>query len=245
MKEETKLVGYCHFPRSITGVSSKCLMAKGLTHFLQHLLHSQMEQTLFFLINHDWTSPQVDWVMATITNWNFWMPFLLCVCILLGIFGNFHARAALACAIACVGIVDSVVNSLKHHIGRPRPYMVLSGVRKVELEHVHPQILALKRPLRVYYSQFDSERSLHGHSFPSGHAANSFALATIFALFFRRLGWVLMASATLIAYSRIYVGAHWPLDVVAASLIGTGTALALAVCVEALRRWLCRFFSQA
>jgi undecaprenyl-diphosphatase len=202
-----------------------------------------MERTLFFLINHDWTSPQADWVMATVTNWNFWMPFLLCVCILLGIFGNFHARAALVCAIACVGIVDSIVNSLKHCIGRPRPYMVLKGVRKVELERVHPQILALTRPLKIRYSQFSPER-LHGHSFPSGHAANSFALATIFALFFRRLGWIFMASATLVAYSRIYVGAHWPLDVVAASLIGAGTALMLTMCVEMLGTRLRRFFSQ-
>ncbi|QQY07935.1 MAG: phosphatase PAP2 family protein [Candidatus Xiphinematobacter sp.] len=200
-----------------------------------------MEQTLFFLINHNWTSPQVDWVMATITNWNFWMPFLLCVCILLGVFGSFHARAALACAIACVVVVDSIVHSLKHCIGRPRPYMVLSGVRKVELEHVHPQILALTRPLRVHYSQLGSQRPLHGHSFPSGHAANSFALATIFALFFRRLGWIFIASAALVAYSRVYVGAHWPLDVAAASLIGAGTALALAVCVETLKRWLGAF----
>ena len=202
-----------------------------------------MERTLFFLINHDWTSPQADWVMATITNWNFWMPLLLCICIFLGIFGNFHARAALVCAIACVGIVDSVVNSLKHCIGRPRPYMVLKGVRKVELERVHPQILALTRPLKVRYSQCSPKR-LHGHSFPSGHAANSFALATIFTLFFRRLGWIFMAFATLVAYSRIYVGAHWPLDVVAASLIGAGTALMLAMCVEMLGTRLRRFFSQ-
>lgn len=42
---------------------------------------------------------------------------------------------------------------------------------------------------------------------------NMFALATVIALFHRRWGMVMYVIAALVAYSRIYVGAHWPSDI--------------------------------
>lgn len=202
---------------------------------LAYSICQRMEQALFFLINRDWTSPQMDWLMAVITNWNVWMPFALCVSILFAIFGDFHVRAALICALACIGIVDYIVNSIKHCVGRPRPYMVLVGVRKVELVHVRPQVFALIKPLKIHYSKLCPEH-LRGNSFPSGHTANSCALATVFTLFFRRWGWMFMMTASLVAYSRIYVGVHWPLDVIVAFLIGIGTALILTISIGWLWR---------
>lgn len=197
-----------------------------------------MEQTLLFLINRQWTSPETDWLMAITTDWNFWRPIILSVGILFGIFGGFHARAALLCTLVCLGIVDPiVVNSIKHAVGRPRPYMMLQGVREVKLAHAQPQILALAKPLTIEYSQ-PSIEPIRGPSFPSGHAANNFTVATVFTLFFRRWGWILMIPSALVAYSRVYVGVHWPLDILAASLIGAGVALVLTILIEwAWRRW--------
>ncbi len=58
----------------------------------------------------------------------------------------------------------------------------------------------------------------------SAHAANSFAVASFFAFLFRRrikyLGIVLMIWAGLVAYSRIYIGVHYPLDVLTGMLVG-------------------------
>jgi undecaprenyl-diphosphatase len=62
-------------------------------------------------------------------------------------------------------------------------------------------------------------------SLPSGHAATSFAGATILALAHRRAAVPFFALAALVAWSRVYVGVHYPLDVVAGAFLGVGVAL--------------------
>lgn len=65
-----------------------------------------------------------------------------------------------------------------------------------------------------------SERT---HSFPSGHAATSFAAATVLSSFAPRFRVAFYALATLIAYSRLSNGVHYPTDVVAGALVGVLT----------------------
>jgi undecaprenyl-diphosphatase len=68
-------------------------------------------------------------------------------------------------------------------------------------------------------------------SFPSGHAASSFACATVLAAFAPALRVPLFLLAAAIAWSRVYVGVHFPLDVLAGALWG----VAIGFCVRALR----------
>ncbi|HZU20288.1 MAG TPA: phosphatase PAP2 family protein [Gaiellaceae bacterium] len=74
---------------------------------------------------------------------------------------------------------------------------------------------------------------LSTHSFPSGHTATSFACATVLAAFAPRLRIPLYVLAAAVAYSRLYNGVHFPLDVVAGAVLGTATALLL---LSGLRR---------
>jgi undecaprenyl-diphosphatase len=80
----------------------------------------------------------------------------------------------------------------------------------------------------------------HTHSFPSGHATSSFACATVLALMLPRLRVPLFLLAAAISWSRVYVGVHWPLDVLAGAAlgvgIGVGVARALPRLVRARRR---------
>jgi undecaprenyl-diphosphatase len=64
-------------------------------------------------------------------------------------------------------------------------------------------------------------------SFPSGHAATSFAGATMLALLVPRLAPALYLLATAIAFSRVYVGVHYPLDIVGGAVLGVAVAIAL------------------
>ncbi len=71
-------------------------------------------------------------------------------------------------------------------------------------------------------------------SFPSGHAASAFAFATGVATDLPVAGIALSAAATVVAYSRVHTGVHYPIDVIAGSV--TGGALA-PVAVSLGRRW--------
>jgi undecaprenyl-diphosphatase len=73
-------------------------------------------------------------------------------------------------------------------------------------------------------------------SFPSGHTATSFACATVLAFAFPRLAAPLYLLAAGIAFSRVYVGVHYPLDVVGGALVGAVVAIALLTLVRARRR---------
>jgi undecaprenyl-diphosphatase len=68
----------------------------------------------------------------------------------------------------------------------------------------------------------------HSHSFPSGHATTSFACATVLALAAPRLAVPLFVLAAAIAWSRVYVGVHYPLDVIAGAVLGTAIGLFVA-----------------
>lgn len=77
----------------------------------------------------------------------------------------------------------------------------------------------------------------HGHSFPSGHATSSVACAIVLAAFAPRLGPLFLLLAAAIAFSRLYVGVHYPLDVVGGAALGAALAwAALVVRARALPR---------
>lgn len=104
----------------------------------------------------------------------------------------------------------------------------LSGVLKLWIERDRPPVSRpVPEPLLEAPSTF---------SFPSGHATVAFASATILAFAVPRLRWPLYALAALIAFSRVYVGVHYPGDVLAGAVLGVGIAIALRMLAGALRR---------
>jgi len=174
--------------------------------------------------------------MAVITDFALWtIPLVL---VLLGflIFGGFRGRAAVACVLLAIAIGDgAVARSLKQSIGRPRPHEILADVRCVSLAHTHPKVLSLLRKPRVALSRPASGIRV-GNSFPSAHTLDNFAAATVLFAFYRRRGWLYFIPATLVAYSRIYTGSHWPSDVIVSIFLGIGIGLLSLAGVEKLWR---------
>lgn len=72
-------------------------------------------------------------------------------------------------------------------------------------------------------------------SFPSGHAATSFAAATVLTLAWPRWWPAFLLLALAIGFSRVYVGVHYPLDVVGGAVLGILVAIALRWLVGALQ----------
>ena len=98
------------------------------------------------------------------------------------------------------------------------------------------RLVDVERPA-VRYAQPKAPVAVpHDHSFPSGHAATSFACATILAFAFPRLAAPLYLLAAVIGFSRVYVGVHYPFDVVVGALLGIAVAKALRRLARAPRR---------
>jgi undecaprenyl-diphosphatase len=111
--------------------------------------------------------------------------------------------------IACVWASDLVAGILKAAVGRPRPFE-----RIVEAD---PLI-----------------RGIIGNSFPSGHAATSAAGALVLSLVAPRAAPYFALLAGAIAFSRVYVGVHYPLDVTVGALVGFAVAGVVLAAVRLL-----------
>jgi undecaprenyl-diphosphatase len=95
------------------------------------------------------------------------------------------------------------------------------------LSYLLRQWIGRDRPPLVYEDPRPLVGLPHSGAFPSGHAASAFAAATVIAWASRRLAVPAYVLAALVAWSRVYVGVHWPLDVIGGAALGTLVAIAL------------------
>lgn len=171
-----------------------------------------LDLALLHFINGTMASLYLDGFFKVISDFGLFQIPLLILFIWMMLRISWQRRYLLVLMLLCVGFADLAGNNGKIVIGRDRPFHTVE-VRQVE-------------GLRY------SSRS---GSFPSNHAANNFAMAgfLIFAVG-RSLPWVwmLLLPASLVAVSRVYLGVHYPSDVVAGALLGLG----VAGCVAAANR---------
>ncbi|WCN39340.1 phosphatase PAP2 family protein [Aneurinibacillus uraniidurans] len=153
------------------------------------------DRWLFHWLNTKLYSPALDPFMILATRISdkgiFW--FLVAFVLLLQ-----HKRLGLRPGVTLlvgIGIGGVLENIFKPLISRPRPPLVEDTVRQL-----------VELPV--------------SHSFPSGHAVSSFVSMYVLYRLFPRTIWWALPCALVMSYSRIYVGVHYPLDVLAGAVIG-------------------------
>ncbi|GEN34329.1 phosphatase PAP2 family protein [Aneurinibacillus danicus] len=154
------------------------------------------DRQLFYWLNVRLNTPSLDWFMIFASGISdkglFWFLVVLALLFIRRRVGGLRPAVTLFTAIGIGGIIEY---TLKFIIMRPRPAAVEEHV--IHLTHM---------PI--------------SSSFPSGHAVSSFvSMYVLYRLFPKSIRWTLPC-AVIMSYSRIYVGVHYPLDVLAGAVIG-------------------------
>ena len=186
--------------------------------FLEKVL--QLDRDLFFLINTKWSNRLFDLILPYTREANVWIPFYLFLLILMPLKHRKRGWFWILLAIVTGACTDQVSSRLiKDHIFRIRPCgdKSLAG-------HIH------------FLVQYCPQSS----SFTSSHAANHFGFATFLFITLRNYYgkgvWLIFLWAFIICYAQVYVGVHYPLDVLGGAIVG--------VCIGYITAWIFNKYSR-
>jgi undecaprenyl-diphosphatase len=171
---------------------------------------SALDARIFHLINRSLQNPLFDLVMPILSTKRYFLLPALVVVLMLLVWGGRRMWVVVAVAVAALALSDVGTNLIKAALHRTRPC------------HVIPDVHLLAGCTRSF-------------SLPSNHASNMFALAAVGWLGLRRWRWALALLAAGVAYSRVYLGVHYPADVLAGAV--WGGALGWGLTALAARLW--------
>ena len=138
-----------------------------------------------------------DIFMPFITNKKNWTLPIIILIFLLGFFSGPKGKIALAVLIISLSFTDAIC----------------AQILKPFFERIRPSHLNLEE-VNLLISKGGK------WSMPSNHAANMFSLATVLSYFYKKYKPLLFLLAILISFSRVYVGVHFPGDVIVGGFIG-------------------------
>ena len=160
---------------------------------------------LFHLINSGFSNSIFNIIMPIFHHTKYILPFLLFFWILAIIYDKKNRWKLLILIPIGIILVDQTGLFIKKTVLRPRPFVVMDPL---DINHlVRPS--GLKK------------------SFPSNHAANNAFLAIFFSYIYNNLKYLFWGFAIIIMFSRIYIGVHYPSDVVFGCCLGIAYGLLL------------------
>ncbi len=161
-----------------------------------------IDLAIFHFVNGTLANPIGDAFWPYLTDYDKQLPIrilLIAIWLALLIKGGKRGRTVAILLVPLLVISDQLSSSvIKSLIGRVRPCHALPA------SEIHLLV------------------GCGGLSFPSSHAVNNFGVATLFSYFYPRIKASLFTFAALVALSRVFVGVHYPSDVLGGAIIGVG-----------------------
>lgn len=176
----------------------------------------QLDHSLFLLINQTLSAPWADTFFPFITDLSkqLWFKFTVYPALFALYLYKYRKMGVLYFIgfFLTLGVTDFTGNKLfKKNVERPRPFQT-EGLNAEQ-----------RSPAK-------------GTSFISNHASNMFAFATYTTMFFPASRYVVFTMAALIAYSRVYNGVHFPIDIFCGALWGIAVALIMTTLIRKLEK---------
>ncbi len=165
---------------------------------------TQLDMDLFRVINQGMGNSFLDFLMPILRNKYTWLPLYVFIIGFSLINLKWKGAWLIFCLIVAVGVGDTLSSKLiKKTVKRPRPCRTEQIMDTLEL--------------RISCGS--------GYSFTSSHATNHFALGVFlffaFGSIMGRYKWLLILWAALISIAQVYVGVHYPSDIIGGGLLGT------------------------
>lgn len=176
----------------------------------------QIDKNLFLFLN-GLNHPFLDQIMWQFSNTTFWLPLYLWILYLMIRKYKMQALLVVLAAFGLLFITDQTATIIKNMVFRLRP------THNPEIEHLVHTVANYKGGL---------------YGFFSGHACNAFGVIS-FSLFLLKpiTKWVwiiLLAYALLTCYSRIYLGVHYPLDILVGAIIGSSFGIGMGYLIKGI-----------
>jgi undecaprenyl-diphosphatase len=173
-----------------------------------------MDAFLLHKINADWSNPVLDLFFAYFTNLH---------------------RTPIGLALAVTGLALWLKTGRIRTLKTLLSVALVVGLADVACYRALKPLFKRPRPAVTHEDVIVRAGSRDGYGFPSNHAANTAAGAAFLGALNPPAALPLAAAALLVSYSRVYVGAHYPGDVLGGMLFGLILGLGAA---KALRRWI-------
>ena len=158
----------------------------------------------FHFINWTLSNTVFDFIMPLFHHPKYSVPLLLILWIL-AVFYDKPNRWKLAIIPLVIILVDQSGVWIKNTVSRPRPFQVMD-------------------PAIIHHLVTPSGANL---SFPSNHAANNAVMAIVFSSVYQHLKFIFWGLAIMVMFSRVYIGVHYPMDVISGCILGSFYGLIL------------------
>jgi undecaprenyl-diphosphatase len=171
-----------------------------------------IDLALLKFFNNTIAMPALDHFFTYICNFDIWRWPVVLVAIAVLWKGGPKGRWMVALSVLAILIIDpTIYRIIKPLVGRIRP---------------------CHEPLLVWVRAADGCGGVF--SFPSSHAANMFGLAVVIGAFYKSTRYYIYPLAALVAIGRVYLGVHYPSDVIAGAIYGAAVGLAVMAMAKKL-----------